>query len=112
MTTATQEAVEQGIRHAQERYQSAIDLHEYVNPHHITHRVEPHCEHEFLSMRCYGDGRTECEFAVALVGITDGLGNDTYEAQGRTLRRDRVEASKLSGQSVYHREVPIWRTSQ
>ena len=91
MTTATEEAVEQGIRHAQERYQSAIDLHEYVNPHHITHSVEPHCEHELFSMRCYGDGRTECEFAVALVCV-----NDTYEAQGRTLGRDRVDAANLS----------------
>ena len=70
MTTATKEAVEQGIRHAQERYQSAIDLHEYVNPHHITHSVESHCEHELFSMRCYGDGRTECGFAVALVCVT------------------------------------------
>jgi hypothetical protein len=82
MTTTTQEDIEHGITNAQERYQSAIDFHEHINPHHLTHSIELLCEHELFSMGCYGDGHELCTFQTTLVSI-----NDTYEAQIRSTGR-------------------------
>lgn len=70
------EKLEQGIRDAQERYQAAIDLHEHVNPTHLTHGIALLCDHEVFSMGCYGDGHTDCDFQATLVCV-----GDSYEAQ-------------------------------